>query len=218
MEDMKLSQPTTQSISHSFADLLRPNKVHHSEDKPPHYWSLSEKVELCRLAAQGKTRKEIAKELGRTHQSVLSMARKLGVVSMGSTCQKIANYIIDNYPLFGGSALAKKLNIPFRRVQYIARENGVKYKPVDKYNPPLPRALTCYDMVKRVSLLDRDSPLSKDAVEDCVIIFYDKLGPSAPMMAMHLDELLEQVARHFKVDAQALTLTLLAKKFRHDHV
>ncbi|SIO39425.1 hypothetical protein SAMN05444724_3229 [Salinivibrio sp. ES.052] len=38
------------------------------------------------------------------------------------------------------------------------------------------------------------------------------------MMAMHLDELLEQVARHFKVDAQALTLTLLAKKFRHDHV
>ncbi|MCG6326436.1 gcrA cell cycle regulator family protein, partial [Vibrio alginolyticus] len=45
--------------------------------------------------------------------------------------------------------------------------------------------------------------------EDAVVIFYDKLGPSTPMMAMHLDELCAALDRHFGrrdgVTAGALT-------------
>ncbi|MBF4242743.1 gcrA cell cycle regulator family protein, partial [Vibrio anguillarum] len=54
-----------------------------------------------------------------------------------------------------------------------------------------------YDMVQRVSVLERNCPFSKSRVQDSVVIFYDKTGPSVPMMAMHLDELCESLDRHF---------------------
>jgi len=195
----------------SFSDLLR--KVQHptnEEPQAPYHWTLDEKVQLYRLAAQGKTRKEIAGVLGRSTDSVYSMASKLGVVSLKGMPQSEVDYVLNYYPLFGEKALAEKLRRPRKKIKYIAQSNDVKYKSMDKYNPPIPRGLTCYDMVKRVSFLDRESPVSQDLVEDCVAVFYNKTGPSAPLIAMHVDELVTALANHFSCDPQALTLTLLS--------
>ncbi|WP_342651949.1 hypothetical protein [Vibrio metschnikovii] len=47
------------------------------------------------------------------------------------------------------------------------------------------------------SVLERNCPFSKSRVQDSVVIFYDKTGPSVPMMAMHLDELCEALDSYF---------------------
>ncbi|MFA0025857.1 gcrA cell cycle regulator family protein, partial [Vibrio sp. 10N.261.49.A5] len=58
-------------------------------------------------------------------------------------------------------------------------------------------------------VLERNSPDSKNRVDDSVVIFYDKKGPSTPMMAMHLDDLCLALDKHFNrrdgVTAAALT-------------
>ncbi|HCE2187358.1 TPA: hypothetical protein NJ005_000646 [Vibrio parahaemolyticus] len=62
---------------------------------------------------------------------------------------------------------------------------------------PIPRNNLPYRMVKRLSILQRESSESNDAVEDALVIFYDKLGPSIPTMAIHLDELCVKLDNHF---------------------
>ncbi|HCG7630606.1 TPA: hypothetical protein NJ448_000634 [Vibrio parahaemolyticus] len=62
---------------------------------------------------------------------------------------------------------------------------------------PIPRNNLPYRMVKRLSILQRESSESHDAVEDALVIFYDKLGPSIPTMAIHLDELCVKLDNHF---------------------
>nr|WP_241750633.1 hypothetical protein [Vibrio vulnificus] len=52
-------------------------------------------------------------------------------------------------------------------------------------------------MAKRLSILERKSPTSKDRIEDSVVILYDKYRPSKPMSAFHLDELCLALDRHF---------------------
>ncbi|MFV0574729.1 MAG: hypothetical protein ACK5NC_04840 [Vibrio sp.] len=69
---------------------------------------------------------------------------------------------------------------------------------MDSKEPSIPRDSLPYRMVKRIAILERDCPQSKTVVEDSVIIFYDKLGAAAPIIAMHADDLLKALENHFK--------------------
>ncbi|RDL28701.1 hypothetical protein DA099_08095 [Photobacterium damselae] len=123
---------------------------------------------------------------------------------------KQLTYIEANFSLYGPDYVAKKLKLSKKKVCYEANKLGLTYKRASSYNPPIPKNLLPYHMVKRVSLLDRDCPSSKNKVDDCVIVLYDKMEPSTPMMAMHLDELLMALEKHFGRRAGVVTGALLS--------
>ncbi|MBF4327436.1 gcrA cell cycle regulator family protein, partial [Vibrio anguillarum] len=66
-----------------------------------------------------------------------------------------------------------------------------------------------YDMVQRVSVLEQECPTSTNRIQDSVVIFYDKTGPSTPMMAMHLADLLTALEIHFNRRSGVVTGALL---------
>lgn len=196
----------------SFSDLLtKINKQEESESTQIYSaWSAQEDADLKAYLELGKKRHEIADLLGRTVYAVSGRVRKLGLTSKPRLTDKQRDYIALNFPLYGTSVVAKKLKISEHKVKYEAKRLGLTYKPCDAYNPPIPKSLLPYHMVKRVSLLNRDCPASKNKVDDCVIVLYDKVAPSTPMMAMHLDDLLAALEQHFGRRAGVVTGALLS--------
>lgn len=199
-------------LAGSFADLLtKVNKPAESKSSPAYQpWTAQDDSDLKDHIESGKKRHEIAQLLGRTPDAVATRARKLGLSFKSYLTDKQRDYIVMNYPLYGAKVVAEKLKIASKKVQYEAKRQGLSYKPCDAYNPPIPKSLLPYHMVKRVSLLNRDCPQSKNKVDDCVIVLYDKLGPSAPMMAMHLEDLLAALEQHFGRRAGVVTGALLS--------
>ncbi|ELJ8710725.1 TPA: gcrA cell cycle regulator family protein, partial [Vibrio cholerae] len=107
-------------------------------------------------------------------------------------------FLKRDFWLLGVEGCAKKLCRNRSTIAYYAKLLNLKKPTRDEVDPPIPRCLLPYDMVKRVAILQRKSPTSRNQVEDAVVIFYDKNGPSTSMMAMHLDELCAALDRHFR--------------------
>ncbi|WP_341276313.1 SANT/Myb-like DNA-binding domain-containing protein [Vibrio parahaemolyticus] len=172
-------------------------------------WTPQESEQLKTLFYEGKRLTTIAQLLGRTDQSVLNQVRKLNLKRFRNLSDKHIKYLKDNYWLLDVETIAKRINRKPSSVIYFAKQLGLKRSKVGDVEPPIPRRLMPYDMVKRVSVLERNCPDSNNRVDDSVVIFYDKKGPSSPMMAMHLDELCAALDVHFGrrlgVTASALT-------------
>lgn len=172
-------------------------------------WTLKESKQLEKLFYDGKRIAVIAETLGRTHCSVEGQIRKLKLHRFKSLPDKDIEYLKKNFWIQSTDVIAKRLNRQPAAIRYFAKKLGLKRPTLDCAEPPIPRTLLPYDMVKRVSVLERNCPFAKSRVEDSVVIFYDKLGPSTPMMAMHLDDLCSALDSYFGrksgVTASALT-------------
>ncbi len=218
MESSFLSQDVNTDCS--FADLLmrRPQvsnqSVRTQEEKPKlkttsKRWTPEESQRLKAQFYQGKQLPTIAKNLGRTRSAVNNQIRKLKLKRFKDLPEKDIEYLKQNYWIVEVDVIAKKLGRQVSSIRYFADKLGLTRPKLDSAEPPIPRRLMPYDMVKRVSVLERNCPNSKNRVEDSVVIFYDKMGPSTPMMAMHLDELCSVLDIHFGrragVTASALT-------------
>ncbi|MEZ8582905.1 gcrA cell cycle regulator family protein [Vibrio splendidus] len=217
MDGSFLSQDVNQDCS--FADLLvrlpqvsdssvqvveksRPKTVSKS-------WTVEESRYLEELSFEGTNLSTIAQKLDRTFPSVENQIRKLNLKRFKELSRKDTEYLKQNYWILDVETLAKKLGRQPASIRYFANKLGLKRAKLDSAEPPIPRRLMPYDMVKRLSVLERNSPDSKSRVDDSVVIFYDKKGPSTPMMAMHLDDLCLALDKHFNrrdgVTAAALT-------------
>lgn len=208
MDSATIAQKT---LAGSFTDLL--TKIQKPTTKTPtiiQRWTDQDCKDLKLYISEGKKKREIAELLDRSPEAVTYKMRKLGLSFKAQVTDKQRDIIAENYPLYGAVIIGKRLRISPDKVRKIARDMGVTYKPRDAYNPPIPKSLLPYHMVKRVSLLNRDCPLSINKVDDCVMVFYDKLAPSSPMMAMHLDDLLSALELHFGRRSGVLTGALLS--------
>ncbi|WP_070963505.1 gcrA cell cycle regulator family protein [Vibrio sonorensis] len=185
----------------SFADLLvrpyRPITESSEAKKILKRWTDIDRKRLKNLFHKGRPLEEIALELDRTLDSIKGQIRNMSLSRCKNLSLKQEQQLKRDYWILGANGCAKKLNRNPATISYYAKKLGLKKQCKDKSNPPIPRNLLPYDMVKRISVLQRDAPDSKNKVEDAVVIFYDKNGPSAPMMAMHLDELCEALDNHF---------------------
>ncbi len=172
-------------------------------------WTHQESERLKTLFFEGKQITTIANLLERTLQAVHNQIRKLNLKRFKNLSPKHVKYLMDNYWILDVETIAKRINRKPASVIYFAKKLGLKRSKVSEVDPAIPRRLMPYDMVKRVSVLERNCPQSKNRVDDSVVIFYDKKGPSSPMMAMHLDELCAALDVHFGrrlgVTASALT-------------
>ncbi|EGQ8066720.1 MULTISPECIES: helix-turn-helix domain-containing protein [Vibrio harveyi group] len=172
-------------------------------------WTPEESEQLKTLYYEGKRVTTIADSLGRTVQAVQNQIRKLKLRRFRNLSVEHIQYLKDNYWLHDVDTIAKRIQRKPSAVIYYAEKLGLKRPKLDDAEPPIPRRLMPYDMVKRVAILERNCPDSKNRVDDSVVIFYDKKGPSAPMMAMHLDELCSALDAYFGrragVTASALT-------------
>lgn len=201
-----------QVASCSFADLLTRKSVSETASEPKKLikrWTDEEKSQLEKLFKQGASVNEIADQLQRPVDGVSGQIRKLGLRRCKNLSLEQEQFVKREFWLLGAEGCAKKLNRKAETIAYYAKLLKLAKPARDECDPPIPRRLLPYDMVKRVSILQRKSPTSRNKVEDAVVIFYDKLGPSTPMMAMHLDELCAALDRHFGrrdgVTAGALT-------------
>jgi len=172
-------------------------------------WTPEEHQLLTEQFKKGEKLTTIAKNLNRTPAAVKNQINKLQLKRFKGFSPQDIEYLKQNYWLVDIDVIAKKLGRQVSSIRYVADNLGLKRPKLDSAEPPIPRRLMPYDMVKRVSVLERDNPDSKSRVEDSVVIFYDKKGPSTPMMAMHLDELCLALDKHFNrrdgVTAAALT-------------
>lgn len=209
MDATTLSQST---LTGSFSDLLTKIKEPTITPQQPvaPRWSEQDILDLKHYCEEGKKKKDIADLLGRSEGAVAFKARKLGLSFKQNISDKHKKIISSNYSLYGPEVVAKQTKLPINKVRYEAKKLGLNYKACDQYNPPIPKSLLPYHMVKRVSFLDRDCPLSKNKVDDCVVVLYDKEGPSTPMMSMHLDDLLSALEQHFSRRAGVVTGALLS--------
>lgn len=218
MDSSFLSQDV--NVDCSFSDLLMrlpkvSDKAVQVEQETPRLktvrkrWTPNESQQLTEQFYSGKQIPTIAKNLNRTHTSIENQIRKLKLKRFKNLSPQHIEYLKENYWIVDIDTIAKKLGRQVSAVKYFADKLGLKRPKLDNAEPPIPRRLMPYDMVRRVSVLERDHPDSKNRVEDSVIIFYDKAGPSTPMMAMHLDELCAALDKHFNrregVTASALT-------------
>lgn len=196
MDECNLTQKQSEG---SFSDLLvnlkKPRVLVEKRATPR--WTHQEIVDLKQYCEDGKTRKEIANLLHRTEDAVAFRIRKLKINQKPSLTEKQQKILNNGYPLYGPEVVSKQLRMSVSRTVYEAKKLGLFYQSRDKYNPPIPRKLLPYDMVKRASILERECPASKNRIDDSVVIFYDKNGPSTPMMAMNLSELLPMLEEHF---------------------
>ncbi|EGR0667188.1 GcrA family cell cycle regulator [Vibrio cholerae] len=202
MENVSSISPE-QDFSCSFADLLKcPRHAQEPQKLEPKRtiirWTEEEKTQLTALFQQGTNVDEIASQLNRSVDGVIGQIRKLGLRRCKTLTLEQEQVLKHDFWLLGVDGCAKKLKRNRSTVAYYAKLLNLKKPTLDEFNPPIPRTLLPYDMVKRVSILQRKSPTSRNQVEDAVVIFYDKNGPSTPMMAMHLDELCLALDNHFK--------------------
>lgn len=218
MESSLVSQDV--NLDCSFSDLLRQlpkvsdGSVKVEEEKPrpksvSKRWTPKESQQLTEQFHQGKKLPTIAENLNRTPAAIENQIRKLKLKRFKNLSPKDIDYLKQNYWLLDIEVIAKKLGRQVSSIRYFADKLGLKRPKLDSAEPPIPRRLMPYDMVKRVSVLERNCPDSRSRVEDSVVIFYDKTGPSTPMMAMHLDDLCIALDKHFNrrdgVTASALT-------------
>lgn len=189
-----------QDASCSFADLLNRKPVPDTfsdNKKTIKRWTDDEKKQLQKLFTQGTSIDDIAQQLQRPVDGVAGQIRKLELRRCKTLSLDQEQTLKREFWLLGVEGCAKKLNRTSGSIAYYAKLLKLKKPARDESDPPIPRRLLPYDMVKRVSILQRKSPTSRTKVEDAVVIFYDKLGPSTAMMAMHLDELCAALDRHF---------------------
>ncbi|WP_087016517.1 helix-turn-helix domain-containing protein [Thaumasiovibrio subtropicus] len=209
MEGTNLSQPACM-----FSDLLKKvkpdniqeniNTLHKptsTSSKPQPKIRRYTKLEIRQLkemVEQGKTIKQIARKLERSPSSIRVKLKALGVTTSPKVPQDKVEYIARHYALYGAKAIADKLRISVDKVRRVAGSLGLSYKSRNAYNPPLPRSPLPYEMTQRVAFLQRDNPLSKDKVDDCVMLLYNTQGPSTPMIAIHMNDLMMAVEDHFE--------------------
>ncbi len=146
---------------------------------------------------EGKHLSTIANNLNRTVSSVDYQLRKLKVKRFKNLSSRDITYLKKNYWILDIEVIAKKLGRKVSAIYYFSKQLVLKRPKNNDAEPPIPRKLEAYDMVKRVSVLERDCPDSKNRIEDSVVIFYNTLQPSTPMMAMHLDNLCLVLDRYF---------------------
>lgn len=196
----------------SFSDLL--GRVGNAKEESPvslkvARWTEEEKDQLRVMHSEGVSVSDMVERLGRGASGIMSQIGKLGLKRFKGLSIDDELFLKRNYWLLGASVCAKRLKRSPSSIRYFAKCMGLSVPTKDHFNPPLPRKLLPYDMVKRVSVLERGCPTSSGRIDDSVVIFYDKTGPSTPMMAMHLDELCLVLDRHFGrrdgVTAGALT-------------
>lgn len=213
MDNVSNEHYQEQAMTCSFADLLRPkttleSSLDHSK-RIVKRWSEKEKAELTTMFSQGTSIEQIAERLERPVSGVEGQIRKLGLKRCKALTIEQEQFLKANYWLLGTQGCAEKLSRNANAIAYYAKLLKLKKPSRDEVDPPIPRKLLPYDMVKRVSILQRKSPTSLNKVDDAVVIFYDKNAPSTAMMAMHLDELCLALDRHFGrrdgVTAGALT-------------
>lgn len=209
MDSATISQNQSAGL---FSDLLTQIKQPITTTKQPVFnpWTEQDDNDLRHHVESGKKRRDVAELLDRTPDAVTARAKKLGLSFKARLTDEQRDYIALNYPLYGSTVVANHLGISKNKVSYEAKLQGLTYKPRDAYNPPIPKSLLPYHMVKRVSLLNRDCPTSQNKVDDCVIVLYDKTAPSAPMMAMHLDDMLAALEQHFGRRTGVVTGALLS--------
>ncbi|MBH9824340.1 gcrA cell cycle regulator family protein [Vibrio vulnificus] len=184
----------------SFSDLLIKRPVMTEEPLKPNtirYWTDDEISQLKTLYRKGTPFKEMSLILNRTVTAINSKIKQLNLVRCKALSAEQELFLIKNYWLLGTEGCAKKLNRSRSAIVYYARLLNLKIPTRDQYNPPIYRQLLPYDMAKRLSILERKSPTSKDRIEDSVVILYDKYRPSKPMSAFHLDELCLAIDRRF---------------------
>ncbi|CCN70142.1 hypothetical protein [Vibrio nigripulchritudo] len=196
------ARTSEQAMVCSFADLLtrpRPtdNNNNNEESAVLKRWSEDEVSTLRKHFNLGKPIEDIAEMLGRPINGVKGKIRALELRRCKALTPRQEQFIKENYWILGAGQTAEQLGRTRESITYHAKKLGLTHTTKNKANPPIPRKLLPYDMVKRASILQRDCPASSDRVEDAVIIFYDKTGPAAPMMAMHLDELSELLENYF---------------------
>ncbi|MCL9777607.1 gcrA cell cycle regulator family protein [Vibrio methylphosphonaticus] len=186
----------------TFADLLvrqfqtsEPEVILPKVKKVP--WSQHDSKKLTGMFERGDDYPSMASELNRSVDAVKNQVRKLNLRRFKQLNHKDLKFLKQNYWLLGATQIAKKLKREPAAIRYYAKQLGLKHRKTHDSEPPIPRQLLPYDMVKRVAVLERECPESQTKVEDSVVIFYDKKGPSAPMMAMHLDELCSALDKYF---------------------
>ncbi|NAZ72042.1 gcrA cell cycle regulator family protein [Vibrio toranzoniae] len=188
---------------------LRDEEEQLSVKSKPKRWTSDELEQLTNQFHQGNKLASIASFFNCSTSSVEYQLRKLKLKRFKKLSLEDAEYLKQNYWLFDVEFFAKKLNRSVSSVRYFIDKLELKRPKLDSAQPPIPRRLMPYDMVKRVSILERNCSDSTTRVDDSVVIFYDKTGPSTPMMAMHLDELCLALDKHFNrrngVTAAALT-------------
>ncbi|MEH0691043.1 gcrA cell cycle regulator family protein [Vibrio cholerae] len=189
-----------QGGSCSFADLLTRKSKSETASEPTKIikrWSDEEKSLLKHLFTQGLPIGDIAEQLQRPIDGVSGQIKKLGLRRCKTLTVEQEQFIKREFWLLGVEGCAKKLKRKAATIAHYAKQLNLTKPSCNECDPPIPRRLLPYDMVKRVSILQRQSPTSQNKVEDAVVIFYDKAGPSTPMMAMHLDELCTALDKHF---------------------
>ncbi|MBF4343081.1 gcrA cell cycle regulator family protein [Vibrio anguillarum] len=210
MENVSLGL-SEQVNSCSFADLLTRSKA---TNLPPQEhslkrWDENEINELKRVFYRGDSIDNICEHLDRPLHGVNAKIRALGLKRRRSLSYQQEQYLKANYWLLGAAECGKHLKRSRETVAYYAKKLGLLHKSKQDCNPPIPRKLLPYDMVQRVSVLERECPTSTNRIQDSVVIFYDKTGPSTPMMAMHLADLLTALEIHFNRRSGVVTGALL---------
>ncbi|GLO60942.1 hypothetical protein MACH09_14500 [Vibrio sp. MACH09] len=212
------ASPEPQVSECSFADLLATRPLS-SEDKaqsrPYRYWTEEDNNLLKSMYQQGATLEEIGEFFDRKPNTIGERIKRLGLKRCKALTINQEQFLKKNYWLLGAEGCAKRLKRSRSAITYYAKLLKLKIPARDQYNPPIYRKLLPYDMAKRISILERKSPTSKDKIEDSVVILYDRYRQSKPMAAFHLDELCLALDRHFGrrdgVTASALTHGYKAK-------
>ncbi|HFQ4932359.1 gcrA cell cycle regulator family protein [Vibrio vulnificus] len=155
----------------SFSDLLIKHPVMTEGPLKPNtirYWTDDEISQLKTLYRKGAPFKEMSLILNRTVTAINSKIKQLNLVRCKALSAEQELFLIKNYWFLGTEGCAKKLNRSRSAIVYYASPTS------GQYNPPIYRKLLPYDMAKRLSILERKSPTSKDRIEDSVVILYDK--------------------------------------------
>jgi len=206
------TQTELQASECSFSDLLVKRPAESPEPKQPkryRYWTDEDNKTLESMYKKGCSLDEIGAFFDRSPSTIGDRVKRLGLKRCKALSVKQELFLIKNYWLLGTEGCAKKLNRSRDSIAYYAKLLKLKIPTRDQYDPPIYRKLLPYDMAKRICILERKSPTSKDKVEDSVVILYDTYRPAKHMAAFHLDELCLALDRHFGrrdgVTAGALT-------------
>ena len=183
----------------SFSDLLvkKSDSDNSKSFKKYTRWSDIEEKKVKEFYNQGISVADIAQSLGRTKGSVVGKIKHLDLKRFRHLSIDDEQFLKRNYWLLGLNGCAKKLGRKRSAVAYFVKALNLKIPTHDQYDPPIYRKLLPYDMAKRISILQRKSPTSRDKIEDAVVILYDQSGPAKALAAVHLDELCLALDRHF---------------------
>lgn len=184
----------------SFSDLLRP-AVKKNPAKKINRWSACDVDYLVNSIKKGVSLDKISVKLARPVSSIKSKCRSLGLSTKRPLSESQINYILKIYPLFGLAHVSNKLRLSPHKITYFLKNNypdlSVKSVPNPSNSQSIPKKMLPYHMVERAAVLDRDCPKSLSKVDDAVLLLYGDKAPSAPLLAIHLDDLLPVLEDHF---------------------